>query len=387
MKHLSSYRTILVVLASLLLVLSITSCSGLSFQGVPILGIIILGVAWGFVILVLLVSLWRFVSFLYRKYVPYRCLVGRTLYMLREDDDNETWNFIDANHVLVTNKDGFTKEYSCRLYRNGRLRVNHYRNDDVVIIDVQNTWEKIIEEDFCKEVIISNAHTIVSGKMGKYHKISIHDYVKGVHAEHEVRNFAFAMKQKQEWSIRYLFFALIDVKYILFFIYIDEIKKFLHQLGLNEFFVFIGLTVVLILFYGYFFEIRPYVQKEKIEECAKEEYYGKLMHEGELTSNDLEEYLKFDKAKRKANYVKKVKSRKVLYKCRWWLGILLVILDLWILGWWIDFCLKRDYGGLIFMGGFLLIMLGGYLVWVPYVNWEDKVEERAKKQFERIGKK
>ena len=234
MKHLISLKTLFVALATLFILTTTTSCSDLS-HGSPDWGIIegyvFLVVAWGFVAFIFLWSLWLFVRFMYRKYMPYRCLVGKTLYLLREDDDNETWNFIDANHVLVTNKEGFTKEYSYRLYRNGRLRINHYRNNDVLIIDVQNTWEKIIEGEFRKEVIISNVHTNVSGEIGKYHKIYIYEYVKGALAEYETRNFAFAMKQKHEKLISYLFVALLVIKYTLFIIYIDEIDKFLHQLG------------------------------------------------------------------------------------------------------------------------------------------------------------
>ena len=178
----------------------------------------------------------------------------------------------------------------------------------------------------------------------------------------------------------------MDTKYALFFIYIDEIKKFLYQLGLdNVFGLYFGLTVVLIFIFVYFFELRPPAQKKKIEERAAVEYHRMHIHEG-VTSDYMNAYWSYMEPKREAKYVERVKSRYFLYANRNLIGFILAIIGLWLTKWWFDFCSERDYSRWITLGVFFIVLMGGlFFFGGKYETWKEKVEKRAKEQFGKIN--
>ena len=86
---------------------------------------------------------WATVRGIYRLFKPKNRFEGKEFRVVFEDESDETWLFSDSHCLLVTDKDGVTKEHTYTLEKNGQLRINNYRDQDIALITLKYMDEKI----------------------------------------------------------------------------------------------------------------------------------------------------------------------------------------------------------------------------------------------------
>lgn len=364
---------------AILLAFTMTSCSDTPQEVFPSNS-----AALFFALLLILVIFVRFVNL---KIKSPRRLVGKTICLLREDKDDETWFFNDSSHMLVTNKDGITKEYVYRMLRDGKLLIEHYRNNDVVLIDAQNIWKSIIKGETRKEVLISNAPAILASSLyANRGEITEGEYVVNAFLADDSRRFF--NKVTLEWFL----YSVANLILFIFFIFTHEdsletMSEVIFGQKIPEpsvsMFVLASSLVMgiywLVIGFG-----QTYIDhnEKEIKKRATEEYYSMLREKGKYTSEAQLEYLKFEKMIREAEYVEKEKSRKNFYQFRWVLGVLMYLFVALLISWlssWLAEMIDTAWGWAL--AAMVLVNVPIVISIFSVVIVEYRIEERARKKW------
>ena len=338
-----------------------------------------------------------FVRFVYLKIMSTRRLVGKTICLLREDNDDETWFFNDSSHILVTNKDGITKEYVYRMLRDGKLLIEHYRNNDVVLIDAQNIWKSIIKGETRKEVLISNTPTILASSLDANRgEITKREHVQNAVLADDSRRFfnggtLHLLKLLFVWSIYGIVFLFMGSQGL------SSLGTMLEDLLSTVSFaakipepsvsMLTGIIFLVIMLITYFLplwfcETYNDQNEEEIKKRATEEYYSMLREKGKYTPEAQLEYLEFEKMAREAEYVKKEKSRKFLYHFSWALGVLMFLFVAFLISWFYSWVAEKIDTEWIEVLCFILSGFASMVISASSIDiFQDWIEERVRKEW------
>lgn len=214
--------------------------------------------------------LWLLARWVYHIFNPHHSLVGETLYMVREDDDYETWFFSDKSQVIITDKEGSITKHNYRLEKNNMLRIEQYRNNEIVLIVVDGKWKETHES---KRATIANTHCYITDELCKCHKtiegkIKEKKIVMRAVKREELNNFFFA---KRKWLVGLLIVAVVIALY-----HMTSIYNYLTEY-IPEYFVGIVMGIVVTIVGGLSRLIIWLVEwKSRIENRAR---YGRAREE------------------------------------------------------------------------------------------------------------
>ncbi len=230
------------------------------------------------VTVLLCVLLWKIAKSIIRYCKPKNRFVGKEYIILNKDESDETWLFSDNRHLLVTDKEGTTKEYTYSLEKNGQLRINNYRNHDIALLTLERIGKIVIDDNKIKDVHIfkldkTSETTYLFLKPRKitnctYNKVFVScQKIREEKEEDEYVDYAYERLKKRKWLLRYSWIGFLAMVFIVSIIAPLAVHRYIY------FYVFIVCFIIPSV--GFFLETIEDRIKKRIRERYRKSRTGK----------------------------------------------------------------------------------------------------------------